>query len=133
MHRIVATSGKLGSELAPVPMRSFDKETIMTSSTPAIERIARVLAGERLSSNAEGTEPSAGSQVDAHWHEFRAEAVAILKSLREPPPEVAQSGDCDAWTRSIGAMLGYPQEPHDEQHGLDEVAESARHFLRAPS
>lgn len=105
----------------------------MTSSTPAIERIARVLAGERLSSNAEGTEPSAGSQVDARWHEYREEAVAILKSLREPPPEVARIGDGEAWTRSIGAVLRQSQEPHDEKHGLDEVAESARHFLRAPS
>lgn len=105
----------------------------MTDSTHAIERIARVLAGERLSNNAEGTEPSAGSLVDARWQEYRDQAVAVLKSLREPPPEVAQLGEGEAWTRAIGAALGQTQEPTDERYGLDEVAESARHFLRAPS
>lgn len=105
----------------------------MTGSTPAIERIARVLAGERLSSNAEGAEPSASSQVDARWHEYCDEAVAILKSLREPPPEIAQTGNGEAWTRAIAAALGQTAVPSHDTHGLDEVAESARHFLRAPS
>lgn len=101
------------------------------SSTPTIERIARVLAGERLSSNAEGTAPSAGSQVDARWHEYRDEAVAVLKSLREPPPEIAQIGDGEAWTHAINAALGNTSDHVDS--GLEEAAESARHFIRAPS
>lgn len=105
----------------------------MTSSTPAIERIARVLAAERLSNNAEGAERSAGPHVDACWQEYREEAVAIIKSLREPPPEVARTGDGEAWTRAIGAVLEQSQETTDQTRGLDEIAESARHFLRAPS
>ncbi len=34
------------------------------STTPAIERIARVLAGQRISANADGDQESAGSAVD---------------------------------------------------------------------
>lgn len=110
----------------------------MTGSTPTIERIARVLAGERLSSNAEGAEPSAGPLVDARWEQYREEAVAVLKSLRDPPPEITQAGDGEAWARAIDAALGaepgHAQEPaHGSVGGLDEVAESARHFFRAPS
>jgi hypothetical protein len=104
------------------------------NSTHTIERIARVLAGERLSSNAEGADPSAGSAVDMRWHDYREEAVAILKSLREAPPEIAQIGETDAWTRAIAAALG-DHGAAEEHHatGLEEVAESARHFFRAPS
>jgi hypothetical protein len=103
------------------------------NSTHTIERIARVLAGERLSSNAEGADPSAGPQVDARWQEYREEAVAILKSLREPPPEIAELGEADAWTRAITAALeGHHDSAHDAST-LEEVAESARHFFRAPS
>lgn len=102
------------------------------TSTPTIERIARVLAGERLSSNAEGAEPSAGAQIDARWPEYREEAVAILKSLREPPPEIAQSGDGAGWSRAIEAALS-GEAGAAETSGLDEAAQSARHFLRAPS
>jgi len=35
------------------------------SELSAIERIARVLAGQRLSANADGSDPSAGARVDA--------------------------------------------------------------------
>jgi RPA family protein len=105
----------------------------MSSSIPTIERIARVLAGERLSSNAEGAEVSAGAQVDARWHEYREEAVAVLKSLRETPPEVVQTGEGEAWTRAINAALEGHQERAQETSALEEVAQSARHFLRAPS
>ena len=101
-------------------------------STHTIERIARVLAGERLSSNAEGADPSAGPDVDTHWHDYRHEAVAILKSLRDAPPEIAALGEADAWTRAIAAALGNG-EPEHQATGLEEVAESARHFFRAPS
>ena len=34
------------------------------SNCPLVERIARVLAGAALSSNAEGSDPSAGEKVD---------------------------------------------------------------------
>ena len=103
------------------------------SSTPTIERIARVLAGERLSSNAEGADPSAGSRVDARWNEYRNEAVAVLKSLREPPPEIRQAGEGEAWIRAINAALGPHTDPDYSDSRIEEVAESARHFFRAPS
>lgn len=44
-------------------------------STSAIERIARVIAGERLSANAEGKEDSAGPEVDAAWQQYGKEVT----------------------------------------------------------
>jgi hypothetical protein len=49
-----------------------------------VERIARVLAGRALSSNAKGDDPSAGPSVDETWHEHIDDALAILRTLREP-------------------------------------------------
>ena len=73
--------------------------------TPAIERIARVLAGQRLSINAEGTERSAGPDVDAAWQDYRADAVAVLKTLREPDEAMVAAGDLAIWSRMIQAAL----------------------------
>jgi hypothetical protein len=99
-------------------------------STHTIERIARVLAGERLSANAEGADPSAGSAVDQRWRDYRDQAVAVLKSLRDPPPEIDAATDREAWSRAIAAALGEQAEPEGR---LGEVAESVEHFFRAPS
>lgn len=76
------------------------------STVPAIERIARVLAGERLSINAEGDEASAGPSVDETWPDFREEAIAILKTLREPDEAMAAAGDAAIWERMVLAALG---------------------------
>jgi hypothetical protein len=103
------------------------------NSTTTIERIARVLAGERLSSNAGGSDPSAGALIDARWTEHRGEAIAVLKSLREPPPEIVQTGDGAAWVRAVNAALGSHAGDDHTKNDLGEVAESARHFFRAPS
>lgn len=106
----------------------------MTSpSTSTIERIARVLAGERLSSNAEGADPSAGQAVDARWPEYALEAEAVLRSLRDPPPEIAALGDGAAWSRAIAAALGEEPGAADEPGKLEELRGSVEHFLRAPS
>ena len=43
------------------------------STRPIVERIARVLAGQRISANAEGSEESAGAHVDAAWRWGRRE------------------------------------------------------------
>jgi hypothetical protein len=104
-----------------------------TLPTHTIERIARVLAGEHLSSNAEGAEPSAGAAVDNRWPEYAPQAEAILKSLRDPPPEIAALGDGEAWHRAIAAALG--EEPRDDAGSgkLEELRDSVEHFLRAPS
>lgn len=75
------------------------------SSTPAIERIARVLAGQRLSANAEGDSPSAGDEVDATWRRHRDDAIAVLKTLREPDEAMAAAGEPRVWEAMILAAL----------------------------
>ncbi|ALR21865.1 MULTISPECIES: hypothetical protein [Sphingobium] len=76
-----------------------------TSATPAIERIARVLAGRQLSLNGEGNDPHASSAVDATWHRHVDDAYAILHTLREPDMQMAQAGDVAVWRSMIGAVL----------------------------
>ena len=75
------------------------------SNTPAVERIARVLAGARLSANMEGEDRSAGPEVDATWSEHVDEAVAVLKTLREPDQRMAQAGDPRVWEAMVEAAL----------------------------
>lgn len=75
------------------------------STTSAVERIARVLAGWNLSINGEGTDASAGDEVDAIWRDYRDDAVAVLKTLREPDPAMAAAGDADIWERMVEAAL----------------------------
>ena len=62
-----------------------------------IERIARVIAGYRLSANADGAECSAADSVDALWVAHQDEALAILKALREPSPTMLETGLGDEW------------------------------------
>lgn len=76
-----------------------------TSATPAIERIARVLAGRQLSLNGEGSDPHAASAVDAAWPEHVDDAYAILHTLREPDAAMAQAGDPVIWRKMVGAVL----------------------------
>ena len=61
------------------------------------ERIARVIAGYRLSANADGAECSAGDSVDGLWAAHQDEAIAILKSLREPSPTMLEAGMGGEW------------------------------------
>ena len=75
------------------------------SATPAIERIARVLAGQRLSLNAEGEARSAADAVDAVWRDYRDDAIAVLKTLREPDGTMAAAGDADIWEAMILAAI----------------------------
>ena len=70
-----------------------------------IERIARVLAGQRLSVNAEGSDPSAGAAVNAAWHDHVDDAMAVLRTLREPDEAMAAAGDAAMWERMIRAAL----------------------------
>lgn len=76
-----------------------------TSTTPAVERIARVLAGRQLSLNGEGDDPHAAGAVDASWPEYVDDAYAILHTLREPDARMAQAGDVSVWRNMIGAVL----------------------------
>ena len=70
-----------------------------------VERIARVLAGQRLSANAEGQDASAGAKVDAEWRAHVDDAVAVLRTLREPDAQMAAAGDPAVWERMILAAL----------------------------
>jgi len=75
------------------------------SSTDIVERIARVLAARRLSLNAEGEDGSAAAEVNAAWPEHRDDALAVLRTLREPDEAMAAAGDAETWERMVGAAL----------------------------
>lgn len=76
------------------------------SEKPAVERIARVLAGAALSSNAEGSDPSAGEKIDLAWREHRNQALAVLHTLREPDEAMAAAGDVGVWRNMVEAAIG---------------------------
>ena len=75
------------------------------SNTPAIERIARVLAGQQISANAGGDEESASDIVDDAWRDRLDDARAVLKTLREPDQAMAAAGDPAVWERMVLAAL----------------------------
>lgn len=75
------------------------------SHTSLIERIARVIAGRVVSSNAEGDDPSAGDRVDEMWRDHRDDALSVIRTLREPDPAMAEAGDVEVWERMIEAAL----------------------------
>lgn len=82
------------------------------SMTSPIERIARVIAAETLSLNAEGHEASAAESVDLAWKEEVALATAVLRTLREPTPEMVEAGraagsdPAEIWNAMVRAALG---------------------------
>ena len=75
------------------------------SEQPIVERVARVLAGAAHSSNAEGSDPSAGDKVDLVWREHVNQALAVLHTMREPDERMAAAGDADTWTRMVETAL----------------------------
>ena len=75
------------------------------SNRPLVERIARVLAGAALSSNAEGSDPSAGEKVDLVWREHMNQALAVLHTAREPDEAMAAVGDAAMWRNMVEAAL----------------------------
>ncbi len=75
------------------------------SSTDIVERIARVIAGRVVSINAGGDDPSAGERIDSIWRDYRGDALAILRTLREPDEAMAEAGDLAVWDRMIEAAL----------------------------
>lgn len=75
------------------------------STTPLAERIARVLAGAAHSSNAEGSDPSAGDKVDLAWPEHMNEALAVLHTMREPDEQMAAAGDSDTWRKMVETAI----------------------------
>ena len=76
------------------------------SEKSAVERVARVLAGAALSSNAEGSDPSAGEKIDLAWREHVNQALAVLHTLREPDEKMAAAGDADVWRKMVETAIG---------------------------
>lgn len=75
------------------------------SEKPLVERIARVLAGAAMSSNAEGSDPSAGEKVDLAWREHVNQALAVLHTAREPDGAMAAAGNAEVWHNMVEAAL----------------------------
>ena len=75
------------------------------SELPLAERIARVLAGVSLSSNADGSNGSAAAEVDHSWKDHRNQALAVLRTMREPDHQMAEAGDPRIWTRMVEAAI----------------------------
>lgn len=81
--------------------------------TSPVERIARVIAAEALSPNGDGPEMAEGvaARVDAVWHQEVERAVAVLKTLREPTPEMVDAGHgagsdpAEIWSAMVRAAL----------------------------
>ena len=79
------------------------------ANTSLAERIARVLAGAAHSSNAEGSDPSAGEKVDLVWREHLNQALAVLHAILEPDQAAAAAGDAETWQRMVEASLAKAQ------------------------
>ena len=75
------------------------------SDKPLVERVARVLAGAAHSSNAEGSDPSAGDKVDRVWREHVNQALAVLHTMREADEDMAAAGDADVWRKMVEAAI----------------------------
>ena len=75
------------------------------STTPIVERIARVLAAQRISENAEGQTESAARDVDNACQDHRDDALAVLRTLREPDEAMAAAGDVAVWERMVRAGI----------------------------
>lgn len=72
-----------------------------------------MIAAEGLSINADGNSNSAGGQVDAAWREQVDCALAILRTLREPTPEMVEAGRSvvdrspeQVWNAMVRAAIG---------------------------
>ena len=80
------------------------------SEQPLVERIARVLAGAAHSSNAEGSDPSAGDKVDLVWREHVDQALAVLHTMREPDKRMASAGDPETWAKMVETAIAQAQQ-----------------------
>lgn len=82
--------------------------------TSPVERVARVIAAQALSPNGEGPQGSdqpVSTEVDRAWRGEVDRAVAVLKTLREPTPEMVEAGrgaggdPASIWAAMVGAAL----------------------------
>ena len=84
------------------------------SEQPLVERIARVLAGAAHSSNAEGSDPSAGDKIDLVWREHLNQALAVLHTMREPDAQMAVVGDSETWAKMVEAAIAAAEATAEE-------------------
>ncbi len=75
------------------------------SNCPVLERVARVLAGAKLSANADGNDDHAAEEVDRTWREHLNQAQAVLHTMREPDQAMAAAGDVDTWRTMVEAAI----------------------------
>ncbi len=75
------------------------------SICPVLERVARVLAGAKLSANAEGDDDHAAKEVDRTWREHVNQAQAVLHTMREPDEAMAAVGDVAMWRTMVEAAI----------------------------
>lgn len=80
------------------------------SEQPLVERIARVLAAAAHSSNAEGSDPSAGDKIDLVWREHVNQALAVLHTMREPDQAMARAGDSETWAKMVETAIAAAEE-----------------------
>ena len=75
------------------------------SNCPVLERVARVLAGAKLSANADGDDDHAAEEVDSTWREHLNQAQAVLHTMREPDEAMAAVGDVPMWRNMVEAAI----------------------------
>ena len=75
------------------------------------------LAGAAHSSNAEGSDPSAGEKVDLVWREHVNQALAVLHTMREPDATMAAAGDAQVWQRMVEAALAAEEQAEPAARG----------------
>ena len=78
------------------------------SQGSAVERIARVLAAQRLSGNAQGTEHSVSHAIDKQWRAYIPDARAVLRTMREPDAQMAKVGNARMWEMMVRTALDQP-------------------------
>ena len=75
------------------------------SNCPVLERVARVLAGAKLSANADGDNGHAAEEVDRTWRDHLNQAQAVLHTMREPDEAMAAVGDVSTWRNLVEAAI----------------------------
>jgi len=75
------------------------------SICPVLERVARVLAGAKLSANADGDDDHAAEEVNRTWRDHLNQAQAVLHTMREPDEAMAAVGDVATWRNMVEAAI----------------------------
>lgn len=75
------------------------------AATPLAERIARVLAGLSLSDNGHGDQASASASVDRSWEKHVKDAMAVIRTMREPDPDMVRVGNEKVWAAMVDALI----------------------------